>query len=358
MTTTPSARQSNPEKSDMVAQLAPVQSPPNPLHPSVQDRLHPEYVAFYNKYILHAQQVHLLPVEVARISGNVPPSHSKPLPVGKIHDLSLSRRETPGPEVPIRCFIPPGAPPRSGWPLVHYYHGGGWVFGDIDTENTVCTHICVRSRAVVITTDYRLAPEDPFPAAIHDAWESFLWSTSSQGQARLKLDLSRVAISGASAGANIAAVIAQKAVLRPQPGVSLRSQVLVVPVTDNTATPCSSPTWKAFEFTAHLPAKKMLWYRHHYLPNQADWSGREASPLLAPDDVFKLLPRSYIIVGELDVLRHDGEEYARKLTANGVPTELSIAEGMPHPFLAMDAVLEAGRTAITNICEELIRAFA
>jgi triacylglycerol lipase len=127
----------------------------------VQHRLHPEYVAFYNKYILHAQQVHLLPVDVARISGNVPPSHSKPLPVGKILDLSLSRRETTGPEVPIRCFIPPGVPPRSGWPLVLYYHGGGWVFGDIDTENTVCTHICVRSRAVVITTDYRLAARPP-----------------------------------------------------------------------------------------------------------------------------------------------------------------------------------------------------
>ena len=143
----------------MVAQLTLMLSPPNPLHPSVKNRLHPEYVAFYNQYVVNAQQVHLLPVDVAvaRISGGVPPSHSKPLPVGKVQDISLSRRETSGPSIPIRCFTPPGVPPRSGWPLVHYYHGGGWVFGDIDTENTVCTHICVRSRAVVITTDYRLA---------------------------------------------------------------------------------------------------------------------------------------------------------------------------------------------------------
>ncbi|KAJ9604496.1 hypothetical protein H2200_011332 [Cladophialophora chaetospira] len=314
MPTTPPDRHRDPEKPEMVAELAQLHSPLNPLHPSVKNRLHPEYVAFYDKYLVNAQQVHHLPVHVARISGGPPPSHSKPLAVGGIQDVSISRRETSGPNIPLRCFTPPAVPPRSGWPLVLYYHGGGWVFGDIDTENT--------------------------------------------GQSRLNLDLTKVAISGASAGANIAAVIAQKAVLRPQAGVSLRSQVLVVPPTDNTALPCTSSSWKEFEFTAHLPAKKMLWYRHHYLPNSADWSHLEASPLLAPDDVFKLLPRSYIIVGELDVLRHDGEEYARKLKANGVPTEVHVAEGMPHPFLAMDAVLEAGRTAITNICDELVQAFA
>jgi acetyl esterase/lipase len=203
----------------------------------------------------------------------------------------------------------------------------------------------------------RLAPENPFPAAIHDAWESFLWSVS-QGQDRLNLDLKKVAISGSSAGANIAAVVAQKAVLRPQPGVSLRTQVLTVPVTDNTATPSTSPSWRDFEFTAHLPAKKMLWYRHHYLPNQADWLDPDASPLLAADEVLRLLPPTYIIVGELDVLRHDGEEYARRLEANGVPARVTVAEGMPHPFLAMDAVLEAGQTAITNMCDEIQQAFA
>ncbi|OAP57468.1 hypothetical protein AYL99_08206 [Fonsecaea erecta] len=348
---------------DMVAQL---NQPPYPLHPSVKDRLHPDYVAFYNKYLLHAQQVHQLPVSVARGSRTVPACHSKPLPVGHIQDVSISRRETVGPDVLVRCFTPPGAPPATGWPLVLYYHGGGWVFGDIETENTVCTHICVRARAVVITTDYRLAPEDPWPAAIHDAWEAFLWSTASPQQGLdVDVNLHKVAIAGSSAGANIAAVIAQKAALRfpplsPPPAgrVSIRSQVLVVPVTDNTATPFSSPSWQAYEFTAHLPAKKMLWYRHHYLPNPADRAHREASPLLASDDVFARLAPAYIIVAELDVLRHDGEEYARRLRANGVAARVTLMEGMPHPFLAMDSVLEAGRTAIRNICDELTRVFA
>lgn len=167
-----------------------------------------------------------------------------------------------------------------------------------------------------------------------------------------------MALSGASAGSNIAAVIAQKAVLNRQPGVTLRSQVLVVPITDNTATPLTNPTWKEFEFTAGLPANKMLWYRHHYIPDQADWSDREASPLLASDDVFKSLPPAVIIVAELDVLRSDGENYVRKLRDNDVPAELYVMEGMPHPFIAMDAVLDTGRKAITIMCQGLIEAFS
>ena len=162
---------------------------------------------------------------------------------------------------------------------------------------------------------------------------------------------------GASAGANIAAVIAQKAVLRPQVGISVRLQLLFVPVTDNTATTSSNPSWKAFEFTAGLPANKMLFYRRHYLPNQADWSHREASPLLASDEIFGRLPPARIIVAELDILRHDGEEYARKLVANGVPVEVTVMERMPHSFPAMDGVLEAGKKAITIMCDELVRVF-
>jgi acetyl esterase/lipase len=183
---------------------------------------------------------------------------------------------------------------------------------------------------------------------------------SSQGKTRLSLNISKVAFSGASAGANIAAVIAQKAAKRKLPGVTLRSQVLVVPPTDNTATPSSSPesSWKRMEYTAHLPAKKMLWYRRHYLPNQADWSHPEASPLLASDEVFRQLPPACIIVAELDCLRSDGEEYARRLEENGVKTVLTVMGGVPHPFLAMDAVLEAGKTGITEMCEALIGAFA
>ena len=166
MPATPAPRPCDPNKpEEMVATLASQHHlPPFPLHHSVKHRLHPEYVAFYNKYVQYARPVYDLSVDMARISGGPPPSHTDPLAVGKIQDISILRHETPGPDIPIRCFTPPGVPPRNGWPLVHYAHGGGWVFGDVDTENTVCSHICVRSRAVVITTDYRLAiPRAPSP---------------------------------------------------------------------------------------------------------------------------------------------------------------------------------------------------
>ena len=152
-------------------------------------------------------------------------------------------------------------------------------------------------------------------------------------------------------------MIAQKAVLKRQPNVTIRSQVLAVPITDNTATPLTNRTWEEFEFTAGLPANKMLWYRRHYIPDTTDWSDREASPLLASDDVFRSLPPAVIIVAELDVLRSDGEDYVRKLRANGVPADLFVMDGMPHPFVAMDAVLEAGKRGITIMCDGLVKAF-
>lgn len=225
-----------------------------------------------------------------------------------------------------------------------------------------CSHVdlClinVRPGPYLIFSCDRLAPESPWPAPVHDAWETYSWATSS-GKDQFNLDLAKIAVGGCSAGANIAAVLTQNTVLRPQPGSTILSQFLIVPVTDNTATPSSNPTWKIFEFTAALPAKKMLWYRRHYLADPANWSHREASPLLASDEIFRRLPPANIIVAGLDVLRHEGEEYARKLKVNGVSVELTVMDGMPHPFPAMDGVLEAGKRAITITCDSLSRVFA
>lgn len=152
----------------MVAEI-PADHPPYPLHPSVRDRLHPDYVSFYNKYLLYQTPTHYRSIESSRqgvpVSNscttnpnpkpNRIPGESAPLPVGSIKDFSVPRRETAGPEIPIRCFTPGGEAPVEGWPLVLYFHGGGWVFGDIGSENTLCSHMCARARSVVITVDYR-----------------------------------------------------------------------------------------------------------------------------------------------------------------------------------------------------------
>lgn len=130
--------------------------PPYPLHESVRDRLHPEYVAFYNTYLVNLQQAHHQSIEISRNNDQIIPGCGPLLPVGRVEDILVKRKETNGPDIPVRCFVPEGEPQSSaGWPLMMYYHGGGWVFGNIDSENTVCTNMCIRAKCVVITTEYR-----------------------------------------------------------------------------------------------------------------------------------------------------------------------------------------------------------
>ncbi|KAK2769883.1 hypothetical protein FQN53_005840 [Emmonsiellopsis sp. PD_33] len=332
--------------------------PPYPLHESVASKLHPEYVAFYNKHIINAQAVHDQPLEASRASGTLIPGAGPMIPVGKREDIAIKRKESDGPDVPGRCFTPAAEKaPESGWPVLIYFHGGGWVLGNIDTENVVCTNICARAECVVVTVDYRLAPENPFPAAVHDSWEAVLWVLS-EGRTRLNLDTNRIGVGGSSAGGNLASVMAHRCVARNFP--PLRIQLLSVPVTDNTATINNNSAYRDYEHTPALPALKMLWYRRHYLPQESDWANPEASPLFYPDDspTWAGLPRAVVMVGELDVLREEGEKYAAKLRKAGIQADLHVMEGMPHPFLAMDGVLEAGKQSITYMVEGCKEAFA
>lgn len=134
-----------------------VPQPPYPLHDSVRDKLDPEYVDFYNKHVINQQQVHFQPVEASRTSGILIPGGGPLLEVGKTEDISFRRRVTEGPDVTIRCFTPKGDKPSpNGWPVMLYFHGGGWVLGNINTENTVCTNLCARGNCIVVTVDYRL----------------------------------------------------------------------------------------------------------------------------------------------------------------------------------------------------------
>ncbi|EME85648.1 uncharacterized protein MYCFIDRAFT_82612 [Pseudocercospora fijiensis CIRAD86] len=323
--------------------------PPYPLHESVRDKLDPEYVEFYNKHIINNQQVQYQPVEASRSSGILIPGAGPQLPVGDIKDLTFQRVESVGPDVQVRVFTPEGPKPSKGWPVCLWFHGGGWVLGNINTENVVCSHICSRVEAVVVFVDYRTAPEDPFPAQVNDCWETVQWILRS-GKDVLQVDVSRFAVAGSSAGGNLAAVMSQRAVERGGP--KFAAQVLVVPVMDNTASPETKASWKENEFTAALPAEKMMWYRVRYLPNEGDWSSAEASPLLWSGD-WSRLPPSRVIVGELDVLRSEGEEFAAKTNKAGVSSECFVMSGMPHPFLAMDGVLTKGKEAITLVCEGL-----
>jgi acetyl esterase/lipase len=209
----------------------------------------------------------------------------------------------------------------------------------------------------VLTADARLAPEDPFPAAVDDCWESFLWAVNGSASELSHVNTNVIAVGGSSAGGNLTAIVCQRATRIDLGGKKVVLQLLSVPVMDNTALATNNPSWKENEFTPALPAAKMLWYRCHYLPNQADWPHPEASPLFWDGD-WSRLPPAVTLVGELDVLRHEGQQFGNKLLAAGVESETHVMKGQPHPFIAMDGVLEAGRSAITIFCEALLRATA
>ncbi|KAL4959215.1 alpha/beta hydrolase [Aspergillus stella-maris] len=310
--------------------------PPYPLHELIRDLADPEFAKFYNQYLLHAPQVHYQPVAASRVGGKIIPGGTDPIPVGSTIDVQIPRTESSGPPVLVQVLVPPGAPPKpGGWPVFLWHHGGGWVLGNIDSENNLYTNLCVRANCVVITTDYQMAPENPFPATVHDAWEA-------------------LAVGGSSAGGNLATIMTQKAIghrlfaeRRTTGGCrGFLYQTLVVPVTDNTETVETSETYKSYEYTAALPVDKMLWYRRHYLPNATKWLNPEASPLLADKEMFGQLPRALV-----------GEEYAWKLNKGGVHAEVKVVKGVPHCFIVMDRVLQKGKDEVGFLCDRLAAAF-
>lgn len=326
--------------------------PPYPLHPSVEPLLDPQYVEFYNKYIINNQQVQYQPVEASRSSGTLIPGGADQLEMASIKDYTIQRVETSPGDTPVsvRVFTPKGEAPEGGWPAFLYMHGGGWVLGNINTENVHCTHWAEHGKCVVISVDYRLAPEDPFPAAVDDTWEAYLWLV--QGKSGLNINLQKLAAGGSSAGGNLTAVLTHMINEReelPQ----LKFQLLIVPVCDNTASKETYDTWSKYEFTAALPADKMMWYRYKYLPNQSDWSSPRASPIFYPDSSFKKCPPAHIAVAGLDVLSGEGEKYREKLQANGVSVTFKSYPGVPHPVMAMNGVLDKGKQLVSECSEAL-----
>jgi acetyl esterase/lipase len=177
----------------------------------------------------------------------------------------------------------------------------------------------------------------------------------SEGEQRFNLNLKKAAIGGASAGATLAAVMTQRVSSRPQLSeqITFRKQLHVVPVLDNTATVETSSTYKEFQHTPGLTVEKMLWYRDFYLPQMHMRFTPEASPLLFPSEQFGSLPPAVIVVGELDIVRNDGQEYARKLREAGVDARVELMMGVPHAFISHDAELQTGKRAVDIMCEGL-----
>ncbi|KAI0003713.1 alpha/beta hydrolase fold-domain-containing protein [Russula compacta] len=342
---------------------------PVTLHPSIIPRLDPEYTAFHNQHIIHLPQVHQLPWDPSIRDTQTVPGASEPLPVGKVEDFSLSRCR-------VRVFTPEESQPEARWPVFIFFHGGrgaiphgcklfsyhrtvgGWTLGNINTENAFCTNICKSVKCVVVSVDYRLAPENPYPEAVEDAIEALQWVWG-QGASTLGVDTNRIAVGGTSSGGNLAAVLTHKAA-QLFPPIPLTFQLLIVPVTNNTASASGVPhaSWSENKHAPWLTPERMLWFRRQYLPQEPTRARWDASPLLAQEEMFRKVPKAWIAVAELDILRDEGIAYGKKLLTAGVATEIKTYKGAPHPIMDMDGtVLRIGKQLVSDASAALSQAF-
>ncbi|MCB0183107.1 MAG: alpha/beta hydrolase [Caldilineaceae bacterium] len=256
----------------------------------------------------------------------------KPVPVASIAD-----RVIPGPAgaIPIRVYTPAG---RGPFPLVVFFHSGGFVVGGLDNDDEICRSLCHGADCIVVSVDYRLAPEHKFPAAPDDCLAATRWAA--KHAAEFNADATRIALAGDSAGGNLAAVTALR--IRDEGGPPLRGQLLIYPMTDyhTPATPSYLANANGYLVTRDM----MIWFWGHYLNDASEANHPHASPLRAPD--LSGLPPALVITAEYDPLRDEGERYAERLRQAGVPTVCTRYDGMIHGFFVLGELFAESRQAI------------
>lgn len=274
------------------------------------------------------------------------------LPGGETQGPEVERvdmDEVPGPGgmIPVRIYTPPGTG-KAPRPAIVYFHGGGFVLCNLDTHDSTCRELAIGTGSVVVSVDYRLAPEAKFPAAPEDCYAATQW-TADQAE-RLGIDPSRLAVAGDSAGGNLAAVVSLMARDRGHPAIC--HQLLIYPVTDYAfETGSYRDNAQGYFLTTHM----MRWFWHHYLPSEADGANPLASPLRAKD--LAGLPPATVLTAEFDPLRDEGRAYAERLEQAGVVTHYTNYPGVFHGFFGMTAQLPRARTAVDEACQALRRAF-
>jgi acetyl esterase len=253
-----------------------------------------------------------------------------------VEDLAI-----PGPAGPIPArFYEPSGMGIEERPLIVYFHGGGWTIGDLDTGDSVCRFLALNVPATVLSVDYRLAPEHPFPAAVDDALAAFNWAATDN--VRLGVDPERIAVAGDSAGGNLAAAVSLLA--RDGDGPSPSLQALLYPITDAVG---GQPSRDQFAEGFLLTKADMDWYDNHYLPPGSDPADPRVSMLRAND--LSGLPPAYVVTAGFDPLRDEAEEYAARLEDAGVPVVLRRHPGLIHGFANMTAVSKTAHAAMLEL---------
>jgi acetyl esterase len=307
-----------------------------PLHPAVKTLL--DQVAAQGSPPLSSQGVEMVREGYVTARGFL----SEKPDVAKVEDRTI-----PGPagDIPVRIYTPTGGGPH---PILVYYHGGGWVIGSIETCDGISRAYANAAGCIVVNVDYRLAPEHKFPAAADDAFAALNWASEHAGE--FGGDPSRIAVGGESAGANLAAVVAQLAT--DAGGPALAYQILAYPVTHyDFGTESYADNAEGY----FLTTDSMRWFWGLYLNDESEGSDPKASPMLK-DDVSRL-PPGIIVAPEFDPLRDEGVAYGKRLQEAGVDFETWVPDGMIHEFLGMTNVLPESKAAIERLAGNLKKAF-
>ena len=268
---------------------------------------------------------------------------STPTPpeIGAVTNLMADGPHGP---IPVRVYRPKDVAATAPRPAFVFFHGGGWVIGDLDTHDVLCRQVTAEAGIVVVAVDYRLAPEAKFPAAADDAWAATNWVVANAQT--LGVDAGRLAVGGDSAGGNLAAVVALMA--RDAGAPQLRLQALLYPVTD---TARDTRSYQDFGDGYLLTRDGMRWFFDHYLRSKDDANDWRAAPIRARSHAG--VAPALIVTAGFDPLRDEGEAYARTLREAGVRVDYVCYGGMIHGFLPMGRLIDTGNRAVSHLAASL-----
>lgn len=267
------------------------------------------------------------------------------VPIGHVEDRTI-----PGPagELPVRLYTPVGAT-ADALPALVFFHGGGWVIGDLESHDSVCRSLANASGCKVIAVDYRLAPEHPWPAAPDDCFASVKWVAAHADA--IGVAAQRISVGGDSAGGNLAAAVTLRA--RAAEGPHIAFQLLIYPALDASMGSASTDENGEGYF---LEKAGMEWFYSHYIPAGTDVKIPDISPLYADD--LAGLPNAYVVTAGYDPLRDEGHDYADRLKAAGVTVTYANYPGMVHGFFGFQATVDVAREAIQTAGGALAKALS